>query len=123
MFTEKNFKSALKIMNFVEISKDIFQKNFAENIFMQADFNQKKLFYPEQLQNRDKNTQIDSTHKENFVVFECVNRLLDKGYRKKRGIWDTTQKAGVPIFAFLIWKIKLFVLLSVKLSAMNTTKP
>ena len=81
-------------MNFVEISKDIFQKNFAENISMQADFNQKKFFYPEKLQNRDKNNQIDSTHKENFVVFECVNRLLDKGYKPENIILEKAWHLG-----------------------------
>lgn len=81
MFTEKNFAVALKLMNFDEISKGVYQKKFAENISMKADFNAKKLFYPAQVKNRDRDNIIDSAHKENFVVFECVNRLLDKGYK------------------------------------------
>lgn len=81
MFTEKNFAVALKLMNFEEISKGVYQKKFAENISMKADFNAKKLFYPVQVKNRDRDNIIDSAHKENFVVFECVNRLLDKGYK------------------------------------------
>ena len=38
-----------------------------------------KLVYPEQIKGRDRNTGFDK--EENFVVFECVNRLLDKGYK------------------------------------------
>ena len=38
-----------------------------------------KLIYPESILGRERNTGFDQ--KENFVVFECVNRLLDKGYR------------------------------------------
>ena len=56
-------------MNFEKISDGVYQKNFAENISMSVDFKQKKFFYPKNSQN------------ENFVVFECVHRLLQKGYK------------------------------------------
>ncbi|MBR6014119.1 MAG: N-6 DNA methylase [Selenomonadaceae bacterium] len=81
MFTEKNFKSALDAMNFEKISDSVYQKNFGENISMSADFKNKKLTYPTQLKNCEKNNLLDSAHKENLVVFECVHRLLEKGYK------------------------------------------
>ena len=68
-------------MKFEKISDGVYQKNFAENISMQADFNQKKFFYPTQIKNHDRNSIIDKSHKENFVVFECIHRLLQKGYK------------------------------------------
>ncbi len=80
MFTEKNFKSALELMNFEKISADFYQKIFGENISMSVDFKNKKLSYPENLKvNRDGIKNFSQN--ENFVVFECVHRLLDKGYK------------------------------------------
>lgn len=66
-------------MNFREISKNIFQKNFSENISMSVDFIRKKFFYPENIKiHRDSIKNFSQN--ENFVVFECVHRLLQKGY-------------------------------------------
>ena len=80
MFTEKNFKSALELMNFEKISADFYQKIFGENISMSVDFKNKKLSYPENLKvNRDGIKNFSQN--ENFVVFECVHRLLQKGYK------------------------------------------
>ena len=81
MFTEKNFADALKIMGFSEKKAGVYEKIFAENISMSANLKTKKFFYPAQIKNRDKNNFFDSSHRENFVVFECINRLLDKGYK------------------------------------------
>ena len=44
-----------------------------------VDFNAEKLIYPEEIKGRERNDGFDAP--ENFVVFECVNKLLDKGYR------------------------------------------
>lgn len=46
---------------------------------MQVDFAAKKLIYPDAIKGRERNDGFNQP--ENFVVFECVNRLLDKGYR------------------------------------------
>lgn len=99
MLTEKNFSAALKAMNFTERGTS-FEKIFADNIIMRADLAAKKLFYPAQIKNRDRNNFFDDSHRENLVVFECVNRLLDKGY-KPEDIWleknwslGHTQKSG-----------------------------
>ena len=80
MLTEKNFSAALKVMGFTERG-NFFEKTFADGVTMKADLNAKKLFYPTQIQGRERNTDCDESHHENLVVFECVNRLLDKGYR------------------------------------------
>lgn len=80
MLTEKNFAAALKVMGFTETG-GVYEKTFAENVSMSANLKTKKFSYPAQIKNRDRNNFFDSSHKENFVVFECVNRLLDKGYK------------------------------------------
>lgn len=85
MLNEKNFAAALKAMNFTE-DGNIYKKIFADNVVMEADFNTKKLSYPAQIKGRDRNTDLNDSHRENLVVFECVNRLLDKGY-KPEDIW------------------------------------
>ncbi len=99
MFNEKNFAAALKAMNFTERG-NYFEKTFAEGVIMSANLKTRKLSYPAQIKNRDRNNSFDESHRENFVVFECVNRLLDKGY-KPEDIWleknwqlGHTQKSG-----------------------------
>ena len=46
---------------------------------MKVDMSAERLIYPEAILGRERNTGFDRN--ENFVVFECVNRLLEKGYR------------------------------------------
>ena len=78
MFNEKNFAAALKAMDFTERGNS-FEKTFAEGVIMSANLKTRKLSYPPQIKNRDRNNFFDESHRENLVVFECVNRLLDKG--------------------------------------------
>ena len=85
MLTEKNFPDALKAMNFTERG-NVYEKIFAEGVVMTADLSTRKLSYPAQIKGRDRNNFFDAEHKENLVVFECVNRLLDKGYSPE-DIW------------------------------------
>ena len=51
---------------------------------MQANLASRQLFYPFQIKGRDRNNFFDKSHRENLVVFECVNRLLDKVFRKNK---------------------------------------
>ncbi|MBQ4405073.1 MAG: hypothetical protein II857_11810, partial [Selenomonadaceae bacterium] len=74
MLTEKNFVAALKVMNFTECG-NFFEKIFDDGVIMKANLSTKKLFYPAQIKNRERNNFFDETHRENLVVFECVNRL------------------------------------------------
>ena len=80
MLNEKNFAAALDAMNFTRRDGNRYEKIFADGIVMRADLDAKKLSYPAQVKGREHNTSCDAAHKENLVVFECVNRLLDKGY-------------------------------------------
>lgn len=79
MLNEKNFADALDAMNFTR-NGNRYEKIFAADVKLSADLDAKKLFYPAQVKGRDRNNFYDAEHKENLVVFECVCRLLDKGY-------------------------------------------
>lgn len=80
MLNETNFAAVLEVMNFTRRG-DTYEKIFAEGVTMSADLKAKKLSYPAQIVGRERNNFFDAEHKENLVVFECVNRLLDKGYK------------------------------------------
>ena len=89
----------------------------------------KKIIYPE-----DKGfkvnvaTTINFSEPENFVVLECVNRLLDKGYRSENIELERTwslgheQKVVEQIFAYLIKMGKCYLLLNVRHMALNIIK-
>lgn len=69
-------------LGFNENGKNTFSKTCGESLdsVLVADFDNKKLRYPEQIRINDQTTS-NFEHPENFVVFECVARLLQKGYR------------------------------------------
>ncbi|MCK6159111.1 N-6 DNA methylase [Moraxella osloensis] len=81
MIDPDNFKQVLIYLGFTEIN-NIFTKSFNNQVFLTADFNNNTLIYPE-----DKGMTINErqtcnfSQKENFVVFECVHRLLNQGYK------------------------------------------
>ena len=81
MIDPDNFKQVLIYLGFTE-TNNIFTKSFNNQVFLTADFNNNTLIYPE-----DKGMTINErqtcnfSQKENFVVFECVHRLLNQGYK------------------------------------------
>lgn len=83
MITIANFKNVLNDLGFVEDKKkNIFSKqcNSDVNSIMSADFNENKLIYPSKLK-AHRETTTNFKQDENFVVFECIARLLIKGYK------------------------------------------
>lgn len=79
MITESNFRELLTCLGYLE-TDDVYEKEYPEfHASMVVDFNKKKLIYPAEIKGKDRNNGFDKN--ENFVVFECVNRLLAKGYR------------------------------------------
>lgn len=79
MITESNFSGLLLFLGFTK-NGELYEKNFpAFGVSMSADFSAKKLYYPDAIKGRERNDGFSAP--ENFVVFECVNRLLEKGYR------------------------------------------
>ena len=81
MINKSNLKDVLNLMAFKETSKkNIYHKTFSHfDGELCVDFNNEKLIYPKDIKGRERNDNFNAP--ENFVVFECVNRLLDKGYR------------------------------------------
>ena len=82
MITRENFSAVLMCLGFTK-DGDIYRRHFdAADCDVSVNFNAQKISYPE-----DKGfcvndgTTSNFSHPENFVVCECVCRLLEKGYR------------------------------------------
>lgn len=83
MITNTNFKQLLSILGYNEVSTKHFKKDFeATGCSLEVDFNAGRIIYPEDKGLKVNDATTSNLDKdENFVVFECVNRLLEKGYR------------------------------------------
>ena len=83
MITKANFKQLLSILGYNEVSSKRFKRDFeAAGCSLEVDFNVGKIIYPEDKGLKVNDVTTSNLDKdENFVVFECVNRLLEKGYR------------------------------------------
>ncbi len=81
MIDKSNFKDILRYLDFEE-SSDIFIHRYANSAYLKVDFNKKELIYPEDegLTVNERQT-CNFSQNENFVVFECVHRLLAQGYK------------------------------------------
>ena len=82
MITKDNFKKVLETLGFKK-STNTYTKKFPDlGCTLKVDFKNEKLIYP-----LDKGFTIAGdfttsfTQKENFVVFECVHRLFEQGYK------------------------------------------
>lgn len=82
MITSNNFIDALTSIGFTKAEIGDFYTCDYGSCQMAVDVDNEKLLYPEDkgLVVNDKTTS-NFSHNENFVVFECVCRLLEKGYR------------------------------------------
>jgi len=82
MITKDNFKNVLEYLGFSK-SKETYSKKFTQfDCELKVDFKDKKLIFPKDLVVHDKTTSNFSSP-ENFVVFECVYKLLSQGYHPK----------------------------------------
>ena len=82
MIKSNNLKDVLQSIGFNKESIGDFYKREFDTCVVSVDFDNKKIIYPEDngLKVHDKTTS-NFEHPENFVVLECVCRLLEKGYR------------------------------------------
>jgi len=90
MITINNFKEVLLSLGFKQEGiNEVYSKeyhlngNLVGDTRMSVNFAEKRLEFPADMRGGDRNTLIDDSHKENMVVFECVDRLLDKGYKSE----------------------------------------
>lgn len=103
MTTKDNLKSLLTHLQFTENSH-VFTKHFAQGDFeLKVDFATNKIIYPIDIAIHDETTSNFSQN-ENFVVLECVHRLLEKGYKlnilslNHAGNWGMSKKVVKQIF-------------------------
>lgn len=82
MITKENLKKVLSVLGFEKETIGEYYSKIYSTCSVHVDFDNETLIYPEDkgLVVNDKTTS-NFLHNENFVVFECVCRLLDKGYR------------------------------------------
>ena len=81
MVTKQNLKEMLAALEFEERTEDLWIKQYAIDCLVSVNFAAAtdNIKYPDGLIVNDKTT-CNFSHNENFVVLECVVRLLDKGY-------------------------------------------
>ncbi len=78
MITKDNFKNLLLCLDFTQHNNQ-FSKQL-NNTHLAVDFDKQILVYPDDLIINEHQT-CNFSAAENFVVFECVHRLLEKGYK------------------------------------------
>jgi type I restriction enzyme M protein len=95
MITKDNFKELLIALGFSD-KNDTFTKKFKEiDAYLKVDFKNEKLIYPEEKGLRVNERQTcNFGQNENFVVFECVNRLFEKGYKPEHIELEPKWKVG-----------------------------
>ncbi len=93
MITKNNFRDMLKTLGFTA-EGNTFQKSIGE-ANLKVDFDKEEMIYPE-----DKGLTVNRqdtcnfSHPENFVVFECVHRLLEKSYKPEHLELEPTWQVG-----------------------------
>lgn len=101
MITKNNFKDLLVHLGYEEDNGKYFYKFLDTDCDITVDFNNEKIIYPTDkglIVNERQTTNFSDN--ENFVVFECIHRLLEKGYKpshieiEKRWTLGHLQKSG-----------------------------
>ena len=82
MITKKNLKFLLDTIGFSLTEGGVYSKSYDGllNCRISVDFAKEAIIWPDGLRRGDDTTSNFSSP-ENFVVLECVDRLLEKGYR------------------------------------------
>ena len=79
MIKKDNIKDLLKLMHYSTEDDNLYIRFFDNSACIMVDLKEKTIKYPDELKVNDKTTS-NFEHPENFVVLECVTRLLAKGY-------------------------------------------
>ncbi|EAJ1254523.1 restriction endonuclease [Campylobacter lari] len=78
MITKDNLKYVLENLGFKNKNENYVKT--INNCTLLIDYKNESINYPKEIKIHDKTTS-NFSHPENFVVFECVHRLLEKGYK------------------------------------------
>ncbi|MBR3363068.1 MAG: N-6 DNA methylase [Bacilli bacterium] len=79
MIKKENVKDLLQLMNYTTQDGNLYIRFFDNSACIMVDLKEKTIKYPDELIVNDRTTS-NFEHPENFVVLECVTRLLSKGY-------------------------------------------
>ncbi|MDQ9094224.1 N-6 DNA methylase [Pseudoalteromonas haloplanktis] len=95
MIDKNNFTNVIEKLGFVKEGKTYSKSYKGSDAYLKVDFENSKLIYP-----LDKGFTIEGefttsfSPNENFVVFECVNRLFEKGYKPSHVVLEPKWKVG-----------------------------
>lgn len=78
MITKDNLREVLESLGFENKNENYVKK--IDNYTLEINYKNQIITYPKEIKIHDKTTS-NFAHPENFVVFECVHRLLEKGYK------------------------------------------
>lgn len=102
MITKENFIDLLKYLGYKTLDNNIYKYEFSQHgCGIEINFSEEKIKYPKEkgfVVNENQTCNFSSA--ENFVVFECVHRLLEKGYKpahielERRWSLGHSQKSG-----------------------------
>ena len=97
-----------------ENSNNVYKKTFKDNYTLEVDFDNKKIIYWNKIKSWRATTQ-NFSDAENWVVLECVNRLLEKWYKAEDIELEKWFPAGHGVTKYLDilvkkdWKIFLMI--------------
>ncbi|MDR0801594.1 restriction endonuclease subunit S [Fluviicola sp.] len=88
-------QNLIKAIGFIpkENTSGIFIKKYSGGYAIEVDFARESINYGDKIQSESKTTQ-NFSQPENFVVLECVNRLLETGYKPENIVLEPTWKLG-----------------------------
>ncbi len=93
---KEDYKLLLKVLGFSpkDGAVEVYQKEYKQhNYSIEVDFSKEKICYGDLIGADCKTTQ-NFSQAENWVVLECVDRLLEKGYKPQNIILEKTWAAG-----------------------------
>lgn len=95
MITKKNLKVLLETIGFSPTAGDVYSKSYDGllDCRISVDFAKEAIAWPDGLRRGDDTTSNFSSP-ENFVVLECVDRLLEKGYRPEHIVLEEKWQLG-----------------------------
>ncbi len=97
MITKDNLRSLLNCLGFVQsedLIQDVLTLHFTnQNTSVSVDFTNEKIIYPDGIE-AGRDTTKNFSHNENFVVLECVVRLLFQGYKPEHIVLEPETPGG-----------------------------
>lgn len=97
MITKENLKEMLISLGFKaenEFFENTLVKKFSKSgTSVAVDLDQERIVYPQNIES-GRDTTKNFSHNENFVVLECVCKLLDQGYKPENIVLEPTTPGG-----------------------------